>query len=269
LNNFQFTTLGGRWLGSEDSWLWELEGGVQFGDNTNGSDHQAGFATGGLGYKWADRCWQPQLWAYYDWAAGGDVLGAGTGFNHLFPLAHKYLGYMDLFGITSSHRTCSSRCSRAASEAAVGTTTSSSIRGDLPRHRGARQSTAKPASRDWTGSPAGDVSLNARMDLVLGARPTSGDLPTRQAFPAATPTARAVSLELRSHAAADRLRDQVRRRSPAVASAVARLHYQLFHQSGRGWTAGGRRVNGRAGVGFRMLLVAAAEFPPQVKRGTM
>lgn len=97
-NNFQFTTLGGRWLGSQDSWLWEAEGGVQFGDNTNGSDHQAGFATGGVGYKWADRCWQPTLWCYYDWANGADVLAAGQGFNHLFPLSHKYLGFMDLFG---------------------------------------------------------------------------------------------------------------------------------------------------------------------------
>jgi hypothetical protein len=97
-NNFQFTTLGGRWLRSEGPWLWELEGGTQFGENTSGSPHRAGFATGGLGYKWADRCWQPQVWCYYDWASGGDVLGAGQGFNHLFPLAHKYLGYMDLFG---------------------------------------------------------------------------------------------------------------------------------------------------------------------------
>jgi len=97
-NDYQFTTLGGRWLGSEGCWLWELEGGTQFGENTSGSPHRAGFATGGCGYKWADRCWQPQLWCYYDWASGGDVLGAGEGFNHLFPLAHKYLGYMDLFG---------------------------------------------------------------------------------------------------------------------------------------------------------------------------
>jgi hypothetical protein len=96
--NYQFTTLGGRWLGSQDSWLWETEGGVQFGENTDGSDHQAGFATGGLGYKWADACWTPTLWGYYDWASGGDDLGAGNGFNHLFPLAHKYLGFMDLFG---------------------------------------------------------------------------------------------------------------------------------------------------------------------------
>ena len=96
-NNFQYTTLGGRWLGSQESWLWEAEGGVQFGDNTDGSAHRAGFATGGIGYKWADACWQPQLWAYYDWASGGDVPGAGQGFHQLFPLAHRYLGFMDLF----------------------------------------------------------------------------------------------------------------------------------------------------------------------------
>ena len=98
VNNYQFTTLGGRWLGSQDSWLWELEGGTQFGENTNGSNHQAAFTTGGVGYKWADHCWQPQIWAYYDWASGGNVQGAGNGFNHLFPLSHKYLGFMDLFG---------------------------------------------------------------------------------------------------------------------------------------------------------------------------
>ena len=98
LNDFEFTTLGGRWIDNEGPWLWEVEGATQFGSNTDGSPHQAGFATGGLGYRWADRCWKPQLWCYYDWASGGDVLGAGNGFNHLFPLAHKYLGFMDLFG---------------------------------------------------------------------------------------------------------------------------------------------------------------------------
>jgi hypothetical protein len=36
--------------------------------------------------------------AYYDWANGTDDRGAGNGFNQLFPLAHKYLGFMDLFG---------------------------------------------------------------------------------------------------------------------------------------------------------------------------
>jgi hypothetical protein len=41
---------------------------------------------------------KPTLWIYYDWASGSNDLGAGNGFNHLFPLAHKYLGFMDLYG---------------------------------------------------------------------------------------------------------------------------------------------------------------------------
>jgi hypothetical protein len=97
-NDFEFTTLGGRWLGARDELLWEAEGGVQFGENTDGSDHSAGFVTGGIGRKWSDWAWKPQLMGYYDWASGTDDLGAGNGFNHLFPLAHKYLGFMDIFG---------------------------------------------------------------------------------------------------------------------------------------------------------------------------
>ncbi len=98
LNNFRYTTLGSRWLGSQDEFLWEAEGGVQFGQNTDGSGHGAGFVTGGIGRKWSDRAWKPQLMGYYDWANGTNDRGAGNGFNQLFPLAHKYLGFMDLFG---------------------------------------------------------------------------------------------------------------------------------------------------------------------------
>lgn len=97
-NNFKYTTLGGRWLGTECDWLWDYEGGYQFGDNTNGSGHAAGFFTAGYGRKWSDHCWKPQLMAYYDWSSGGNLRGAGQGFNHLFPLAHKYLGFMDIYG---------------------------------------------------------------------------------------------------------------------------------------------------------------------------
>ena len=58
---------------------------------------QAGFVTGGVGQKWADDCWKPQLWAITT-GPGGNVRGRGNGFNQLFPLSHKYLGFMDLFG---------------------------------------------------------------------------------------------------------------------------------------------------------------------------
>ncbi len=42
------------------------------------------------------------LWFWYDWASGEDdptQVGRGDdGFDHNFPLAHKYLGFMDLLG---------------------------------------------------------------------------------------------------------------------------------------------------------------------------
>jgi hypothetical protein len=96
-NAFDFDTLGARWYGTRDNWLWEFEGGYQFGRNTDGSAHAAGAWTLGVGRK-ADHCWQPTLWAYLDWASGGDVLAAGNGWHHQFPLSHKYLGFMDFFG---------------------------------------------------------------------------------------------------------------------------------------------------------------------------
>lgn len=68
LNNFRYTSLGGRWLGSNGPLLWEAEGGVQFGRNTDSSGHGAGFLTGGVGHKWEDHDWKPQLMCYYDWA---------------------------------------------------------------------------------------------------------------------------------------------------------------------------------------------------------
>ena len=97
-SDYQFQTVGSRWQGSNDGFLWDFEGGVQYGKNSDGSDHSAGFWTIGFGHKWEKHSWKPTLWGYYDWASGSNDLGAGNGFNHLFPLAHKYLGFMDLFG---------------------------------------------------------------------------------------------------------------------------------------------------------------------------
>ena len=59
-------------------------------------DHVAGAWTVGLGRKIEHLPWAPTIWAYYDWASGSDTIG--NGYHHLFPLAHKYLGFMDLFG---------------------------------------------------------------------------------------------------------------------------------------------------------------------------
>ncbi|GAB5402782.1 MAG: alginate export family protein [Aureliella sp.] len=101
--NFSFHTLGSRLAGSNDAFLYEFEGGVQFGRNSDGSDHGAGFVTAGLGKQLSlmDGSWKPTVWAWYDWASGGEPVRPAQGddaFHHYFPLAHKYNGFMDLFG---------------------------------------------------------------------------------------------------------------------------------------------------------------------------
>ncbi len=102
IKGFNYDMLGARYYGDRGRWLYELEGGVQFGENSDGSDHSAGALTGGLGYKFC-RPWKPTLWAYYDWASGdntipNDASTFGNGYDHYFPLAHKYLGFMDFYG---------------------------------------------------------------------------------------------------------------------------------------------------------------------------
>ncbi len=104
--NFSYHTIGGRVAGKGDEFLYELEGGVQFGQNSNNSEHGAGFMTAGIGRQ-LNLCvvggkeWKPTIWGWYDWASGGNgnfVATGDNGFHHLFPLAHKYNGLMDLFG---------------------------------------------------------------------------------------------------------------------------------------------------------------------------
>jgi len=109
LNNdaadFSYHTLGSRVVGKTDGGiLYEYEGGTQFGENGDGSDHSAGFIVGGLGRQIALGDWKPTVWMWYDFASGGDDnLRAGDGFDHAFPLAHKYNGFMDLFGRRNLH----------------------------------------------------------------------------------------------------------------------------------------------------------------------
>jgi hypothetical protein len=92
---FRFQTVGSRWAGKYGSVLTTAEGGYQFGTYGDDEDHNAGYLTLGAGHKFEDVCWTPTVWAYYDWASGDDTIG--NGFNQLFPLGHKYLGFMDFF----------------------------------------------------------------------------------------------------------------------------------------------------------------------------
>ncbi|MCU0707955.1 MAG: alginate export family protein [Pirellula sp.] len=93
-------TVGILQKGEDNGLLWEGEFGYQFGRYANGSDISAGAVTVGLGRKGSGE-WAPTLWGYYDWASGGDAIGEG--WNHLFPLVHRYQGFMDLFGRRNIH----------------------------------------------------------------------------------------------------------------------------------------------------------------------
>jgi hypothetical protein len=92
---FKFNTIGARWNAKQDVWLYELEGAYQWGD-FGAADMSAGFYTVGIGRELPNWLWTPTVWAYYDWASGDEIIGAG--YHHLFPLSHKYFGWMDLFG---------------------------------------------------------------------------------------------------------------------------------------------------------------------------
>ncbi len=94
-NDFNYDTFGANLTGNWEVWLWDLEAAYQSG-NYAGSNHDAGMYTVGLGRSFECVKWKPTVWAYYDWASGDDVIG--NGFDHLFPLAHKWLGLMDLYG---------------------------------------------------------------------------------------------------------------------------------------------------------------------------
>lgn len=95
---FNLDTFGARLFGNVGKWAYEMEGAVQSGiQNALGQNHQAAFGTFGLGRVFKDRPWKPALWFFYDIATGNDpnTLDTFERNNQLFPLAHKYLGFID------------------------------------------------------------------------------------------------------------------------------------------------------------------------------
>lgn len=102
--NISVQTLGLRWTGTQDNWLWEVETAYQFGHhqaaNGNLIARNAGMLTAGAGRKFAKLPLTPELWFYYDYASGNQDPNGNSfsTFNQLYPLGHKYFGYMDLVG---------------------------------------------------------------------------------------------------------------------------------------------------------------------------
>ena len=91
---FEYNTAGAAYRGSDGNFLWDFWGAYQWGDVAGASQNALAW-TAGLGWKFACQPWTPTIWAYYDWAEGDPN---GNGFHHLFPLAHKWNGWMDFFG---------------------------------------------------------------------------------------------------------------------------------------------------------------------------
>lgn len=100
---FQAHTLGSRWAGDQDGFLWDFEGALQFGEHGN-NDLFAGMATAGVGRRF-DTWLSPTFWMYYDYASGDDDLTDGNAhtFNPLFPFGHYYMGWMDLVSRQNIH----------------------------------------------------------------------------------------------------------------------------------------------------------------------
>lgn len=102
---FTIHTLGGRYASDIDNrFLWETEGAIQLG-RRGSEDVVAGMYTGGLGYHWVDRPWNPTFWAYYNFTSGDDDPNSGnyTTFNQMFPFVQYYQGWVDAVGRQNSH----------------------------------------------------------------------------------------------------------------------------------------------------------------------
>lgn len=94
-NDKSLVTFGSRLNGSKNDWLWDMEGMVQTGSFDAGGDIAAYSWTAGLGRSFSKRAWKPKLWFFYDYASGNSLDGNTQAFDQLYPLAHKYHGFID------------------------------------------------------------------------------------------------------------------------------------------------------------------------------
>jgi hypothetical protein len=102
---FNVSTLGSRYTGLKDNWLWDLEGMLQFGGFSNQSLFAQAVTTG-VGYHFKECPLSPVVWAYYDHASGDPEPGVGNTrrtFNQLFPFGHYYFGFVDVVGRQNIH----------------------------------------------------------------------------------------------------------------------------------------------------------------------
>jgi hypothetical protein len=100
VDGYNVSTVGTRYVGDHNHFLWDNEGMFQFGRWAN-QNIAAGAATVSAGYNFADLPLNPSFWLCYDWAQGDPHPGVGSvhrTFNQLFPFGHYYFGGIDLIG---------------------------------------------------------------------------------------------------------------------------------------------------------------------------
>ncbi len=103
---FNVHTLGTRYAGDKNHWLWDVELMLQLGERGQ-QEIVAGASSLGGGYNFCKLPWNPTFWVYWDYASGdSNPNGGGTDFstfNQLFPFGHYYLGWLDLVGRQNIH----------------------------------------------------------------------------------------------------------------------------------------------------------------------
>jgi hypothetical protein len=97
-------TLGTRWVGDKNHWLYDVEAMLQLGEQGR-QDLFAGAFTSGLGYHFENRPMNPVAWLYYDFASGDQSPNRGhfNTFNQHFAFGHYYFGWLDLVGRQNIH----------------------------------------------------------------------------------------------------------------------------------------------------------------------
>ncbi len=91
-------TIGGRAGGKTGPFDYEGELAGQWGTFA-GDRIQAWMGAVDGGYTFADASWKPRIGVGFDWGSGDDDPTDRTHgtFNQIYPLSHKYLGFMDFF----------------------------------------------------------------------------------------------------------------------------------------------------------------------------
>lgn len=95
------STVGCRWYGDRNDWMWDAETMIQFGRYSNQGLLADAYTMGG-GHFFSKWWMNPSIWVYYDHASGQPGPPGSTSvhrtFNQLFPFNHYYFGMMDLVG---------------------------------------------------------------------------------------------------------------------------------------------------------------------------